>query len=254
MPPIDAMDISVPRPWGVWVVEDDSHARAFFETSIRRSPQLQWLGGAGSVREALGWLQGDGVAPDVVLVDLGLPDGSGLDVIAAAVARYPQCEPLVISVFGDEDSVLASIEAGALGYIHKDAAPEDIAQTILEMKAGASPISPMIARRVLARYRLLQTANRPEPVAPVAAVSAPSVGPVDKSDAGRSLLSGREQEVLTLIARGFSYAEIARLQGLSVHTVQTHIKHLYGKLSVHSKNEAVFEAMRLGLLRHPGTD
>jgi DNA-binding NarL/FixJ family response regulator len=213
---------------------------------VRRSPGLHWLGSAGSVREALGWLDGDGVAPDVLLVDLGLPDGSGLDVISAAVARYPQCEPLVISVFGDEDSVLASIEAGALGYIHKDAAPEDIALTILEMKAGASPISPMIARRVLARYRLLQSGGRTEPDAPAAAAA-----PAPEA-AARALLSRREQEVLTLIARGFSYAEIARLQGLSVHTVQTHIKHLYGKLAVHSKNEAVFEAMRLGLLHHPG--
>ncbi|MET0542169.1 MAG: response regulator transcription factor [Variovorax sp.] len=236
----------MPPRWGVLVVEDDPHARAFFEASVRRSPALQWLGGAGSVREALDWLDGDGVAPDVLLADLGLPDGSGLDVISAAVARYPQCEPLVISVFGDEDSVLASIEAGALGYIHKDAAPEDIALTILEMKAGASPISPMIARRVLARYRLLQSAGRPEPDAPAAALAQ---GP---DDTVRALLSRREQEVLTLIARGFSYAEIARLQGLSVHTVQTHIKHLYGKLAVHSKNEAVFEAMRLGLLQHPG--
>ncbi|MEJ8846754.1 response regulator transcription factor [Variovorax rhizosphaerae] len=235
-----------PPPWGVLVVEDDAHARAFFEASVRRSPGLQWLGGARSVREALDWLDGDAVAPDVLLVDLGLPDGSGLDVISAAVARYPHCEPLVISVFGDEDSVLASIEAGALGYIHKDAAPEDIALTILEMKAGASPISPMIARRVLARYRLLQSSGRPEPwAAPATTAQAPT-------DAARSLLSRREQEVLTLIARGFSYAEIARLQGLSVHTVQTHIKHLYGKLAVHSKNEAVFEAMRLGLLQHPG--
>lgn len=249
MPATQTLPTSLHRPWGVWVVEDDARARGFFEASVRRSPELKWLGAAGTVREALAWLAGDGLAPDVVLVDLGLPDGSGLDVIAAAVARYPQCEPLVISVFGDEDSVLASIEAGALGYIHKDAAPEDIAQTILEMKDGASPISPMIARRVLARYRLLQTAGRPEP----AAVSAPAE-PVDKTEAGRALLSRREQEVLTLIARGFSYAEIARLQGLSVHTVQTHIKHLYGKLAVHSKNEAVFEAMRLGLLRHPGSD
>jgi DNA-binding NarL/FixJ family response regulator len=229
-------------------VEDDSHARAFFEASVRRSAQLQWLGGAGGVQEALDWLEGGSAAPDVVLVDLGLPDGSGLEVIAAAVARYPQCEPLVISVFGDEDSVLASIEAGALGYIHKDAAPEDIAQTILEMKAGASPISPMIARRVLARYRLLQSAGRPDAAAPASPVPAAR----GKEEAARGLLSRREQEVLTLIARGFSYAEIARLQGLSVHTVQTHIKHLYGKLAVHSKNEAVFEAMRLGLLHHPG--
>ncbi|RZL96277.1 MAG: response regulator transcription factor [Variovorax sp.] len=252
MPAIPASLSSPHRPWGVWVVEDDAHTRSFFEASVRRSPQLKWLGAASTVREALAWLSGDGLAPDVLLVDLGLPDGSGLDVIAAAVARYPQCEPLVISVFGDEDSVLASIEAGALGYIHKDAAPEDIAQTILEMKDGASPISPMIARRVLARYRLLQNAGRTEPAA-VAAIAAPGE-PVDRADTGRALLSRREQEVLTLIARGFSYAEIARLQGLSVHTVQTHIKHLYGKLAVHSKNEAVFEAMRLGLLRHPGSD
>ncbi|RYY94990.1 MAG: response regulator transcription factor [Comamonadaceae bacterium] len=240
--------------WGVWVVEDDSHARGFFEASVRRSPALQWLGSASTVREALAWLGGDGVAPDVVLVDLGLPDGSGLEVIAAAVARYPQCEPLVISVFGDEDSVLSSIEAGALGYLHKDAAPEDIAQTILEMKAGASPISPMIARRVLARYRLMQTASRPDPTAPNGPAASRVAEQADKAPTGRPLLSRREQEVLTLIARGFSYAEIARLQGLSVHTVQTHIKHLYGKLAVHSKNEAVFEAMRLGLLRHPGSD
>lgn len=245
------------RPWGVWVVEDDSRARDFLESSVRRSPQLQWLGAVGTVREAMAWLGGGEAEPDVVLVDLGLPDGSGLAVIEAAVARYPNCEPLVISVFGDEDSVLASIEAGALGFIHKDAAPEDIAQTILEMKAGASPISPMIARRVLSRYRVLQSASRPEapelPASPAAAAPPPAE-PVEKAKAERALLSPREQEVLTLIARGFSYAEIARLQGLSVHTVQTHIKHLYGKLAVHSKNEAVFEAMRLGLLRHPGSD
>lgn len=107
------------------------------------------------------------------------------------------------------------------------------------MKDGASPISPMIARKVLAKYtssrRVAEPASeRPAPARPAAE------GP---------LLSPREQEVLTLIARGFSYAEIARLQSVSVHTVQTHIKNLYSKLSVHSKNEAVFEASRLGLLQ-----
>ncbi|MCY1527376.1 Response regulator protein VraR [compost metagenome] len=180
----------------------------------------------------------------MLLVDLGMPDGTGLDVIRDAVARFPGCEPLVVSVFGDEENVLASIEAGAVGYIHKDAAPEDIAQTIVEMKAGASPISPMIARRVLAKYRSLQAA------VPGTAGAAPAEAALDEAD--RGLLSAREHEVLTLIARGFSYAEIARLKGLSVHTVQTHIKNLYGKLAVHSKSEAVFEATRLGLLSHPG--
>lgn len=226
------------RPFRVLVVEDDAQARGFFEQSVRASPSLRWMAGLGTVREALAWLAASAEAPDVLLVDLGLPDGSGLEVIRAAVARFPQCEPLVVSVFGDEDNVLASIEAGAVGYLHKDAPPEDIAQTILDMKAGASPISPMIARRVLAKYRALHSA----------AVALPAVQAVDVP----TLLSAREQEVLALIARGFSYAEIARLKSLSVHTVQTHIKNLYGKLAVHSKNEAVFEATRLGLLRHLG--
>ncbi|WP_162565979.1 response regulator transcription factor [Variovorax sp. PBL-E5] len=235
-------------PWGVVIVEDDGPTRAFFEESIGRCTKLRWLASAGTVHDALSLLEGLAPAPDVLLVDLGLPDGSGLRVIQEAVARYPQCEPLVISVFGDEDNVLASIEAGAVGYIHKDDAPESIACTILDMKAGGSPISPMVARRVLAKYRSLQDENRP-------ADAAPAPEAVDAAAAilpGRPLLSKREQEVLALIARGFSYAEIARLHALSVHTVQTHIKNLYGKLAVHSKNEAVFEAMRLGLLRHPG--
>jgi DNA-binding NarL/FixJ family response regulator len=145
----------------VLVVEDDSRARAFFEASVQRSPRLFWLGSAGTVQEALAWLARTATIPDVLLVDLGMPDGTGLDVIRDAVARFPGCEPLVVSVFGDEENVLASIEAGAVGYIHKDAAPEDIAQTIVEMKAGASPISPMIARRVLAKYRSLQSAALP---------------------------------------------------------------------------------------------
>lgn len=240
----EALDDGTLRRWGVLVVEDDSRARAFFEASVQRSPRLFWLGSAGTVQEALGWLARTTTIPDVLLVDLGMPDGTGLDVIRDAVARFPGCEPLVVSVFGDEENVLASIEAGAVGYIHKDAAPEDIAQTIVEMKAGASPISPMIARRVLAKYRSLQSASIPGPglTAPEAAFE----------DSERGLLSAREHEVLTLIARGFSYAEIARLKGLSVHTVQTHIKNLYGKLAVHSKSEAVFEATRLGLLPHPG--
>lgn len=237
-----AVDGETTHRWGVLVVEDDSRARAFFEASVQRSPSLFWLGSAGTVREALAWLADTATIPDVLLVDLGMPDGSGLDVIRHAVARFPGCEPLVISVFGDEENVLSSIEAGAVGYIHKDAAPEDIAQTIVEMKAGASPISPMIARRVLAKYRSLQSGAPAQPAAPGVAPDPGAPG----------LLSVREHEVLTLISRGFSYAEIARLKGLSVHTVQTHIKNLYGKLAVHSKSEAVFEATRLGLLPHPG--
>lgn len=229
----------------VLIVEDDPLMREFFAASVVRNAQLSLLAGVGSVAEALVCLDHPSQRVDVLLTDLGLPDGSGLDVIRHARLRHPECEALVISMFGDEDNVMASIEAGALGYIHKDTTPEDVAQTILDMKAGASPISPMIARRVLAKYRALQV-----PAAPVASVpdsgwgDLHTVAPMEE----KVQLSNREQEVLELIARGFSYAEIARLKAVSVHTVQTHIKNLYSKLAVHSKSEAVYEATRMGLL------
>jgi len=227
--------------WRVLIVEDDPLMSAFFAASVSGSAQLQLLGCVASRAAACALLDAEAGPVDVLLTDLGLPDGSGLDVIRHARLKHPECEALVVSMFGDEDNVLASIEAGALGYIHKDATPDDIAQTVLEMKAGASPISPMIARRVLAKYlSSLQGGATPADAAtgPDPAAAAPP----------RGLLSAREQQVLELIARGFSYAEIARLSQVSVHTVQTHIKNLYGKLAVHSRSEAVFEATRMGLL------
>ncbi|HUD33602.1 MAG TPA: response regulator transcription factor [Variovorax sp.] len=238
-----------PKPCAVLVVEDDVRSRDAFERSVRAHPGLHWLAGLGTVREALAWLAAATEAPDVLLADLGLPDGSGLDVIRATVGRFPRCDPLVISVHGDAASVLASIEAGAVGYLHKDAPPADIARTILDVKAGASPISPMIARCVLTKYRSLSLAVTTAGARGGATVALR--GPLPSKPEIPGFLSAREQEVLDLIARGFSYAEIARLKNLSVNTVQTHIKNLYGKLAVHSKNEAVFEATRLGLLRHP---
>jgi DNA-binding NarL/FixJ family response regulator len=147
---------------------------------------------------------------------------------------------LVVSMFGDEENVVASIEAGAVGYVHKDDEAADIAQTLLAVKQGASPISPMIARHLLRRMQP-RSAAQPDPALAL---------DVDVSQAGDPAVSltKREQEVLEYIARGFSYAEIARLQGITVHTVQTYIKKLYGKLAVHSRSEAVYEANRLGLL------
>jgi DNA-binding NarL/FixJ family response regulator len=233
--------------WRVLVVEDDAEMREFFAGSVARCADLALAASVGTVAEARAWLDDSGNTLDVLLTDLGLPDGSGLELIRHCVALHPRCEPLVISMFGDEDNVLASIEAGALGYIHKDSTPDDIAQTILDMRGGASPISPMIARRVLSKYRSdrADAATTPsrradDPPPPVAGDPPPS--------RPHSLLSSREQEVLAYIARGYSYAEIASLQGLTMHTVQSHIKNLYAKLSVHSRGEAVFEATRMGLI------
>jgi DNA-binding NarL/FixJ family response regulator len=218
--------------WRVLVVDDDAEVRDFVAQSVAACPGLELVACVGSVLEARLWLDDPSHSVDVLLTDLGLPDGSGLELIRLASRRDPPCEALVISVFGDDDHVLASIEAGALGYLHKDETPANIAQTILDMKRGASPISPMVARRVLAKYRMQQ---QPAPVAAPQGIDV--------------LLTPREKEVLELFARGFSYAEIARLQELSVHTVRSHVKTLYTKLAVHSKNEAVFEATQMGLLR-----
>jgi DNA-binding NarL/FixJ family response regulator len=238
--------------WRVLVVEDNLQMREFFAGSVSRCDGLELAASLGTVAEAKAWLDDDANLLDVLLTDLGLPDGSGLEVIRHAIRLHPHCEPLVISMFGDEDNVLASIEAGALGYIHKDAAPDDIAQTILSMRNGASPISPMIARRVLSKYRSIQ---EKVPLATVdAAQAAIKLGaiPLVQEPILHGFLTPREHEVLSLIARGFSYAEIARLQSISLHTVQAHIKKLYGKLAVNSKNEAVFEASRMGLLPQHG--
>lgn len=234
--------------WRVLVVEDDPQMRGFFASSVQGCPELCLAASVGTVAAATAWLDDDANTVDVLLVDLGLPDGSGLGVIRHAVRLHPRCEPLVISVFGDDDNVLASIEAGALGYIHKDSRPEDISRTILDMLAGASPISPMIARRVLTKYRSGQAGRAPGAAPPSQQLDNPTPGPDPHAMPKRSLLSPREQEVLALIARGYSYAEIARLQSITVHTVQTHIKNLYAKLSVNSGSEAVFEASRMGLL------
>ena len=230
--------------WRVLIVEDDPSTRDFFARSVVACPELRLAAALASVAQAREWLVAHSPSVDVLLTDLGLPDGSGLEVIRLVRSLNPACEPLVISMFGDEDNVLASIEAGALGYIHKDSAPADVAQTILDMRAGASPISPMIARRVLARFRGGAMNALPSSAIPLI----PSARDVVEKIASDVVLTPSEQEVLSLIARGFSYAEIARLRSSSVHTVQTHIKKLYAKLSVNSKNAAVFEATRMGLL------
>jgi DNA-binding NarL/FixJ family response regulator len=219
----------------VLVVEDDASSLSFFAQSIQQDSRLVLAGQASSVEEARRWLDDDHPPLDVLLIDIGLPDGSGIEVMRYALQREPQCEALVITMFGDDENILACIEAGALGYIHKDSGSEDVAEVIVEMKRGGSPMSPMIARRVLARMNGNPERSR--------SISASATAPD-----GVPTLSRREQEVLELIARGFSYGEIARLKGIGVSTVQTHVKNLYAKLAVKSRGEAVYEASQLGLL------
>ena len=231
--------------WRVVVVEDNHPHRQFLEDCVQAHAQLRLAASFATLAPASEWFTEH--EADLLLIDLGLPDGSGLTLMRQVHQRWPACDMLVVSMFGDEENVVASIEAGAVGYVHKDDEAADIARTLLAVKQGASPISPMIARHLLRRMR---------PAAPGVALDSPQAEAADApgpaaatgADGGLITLTRREQEVLEYIARGFSYAEIARQQGITVHTVQTYIKKLYGKLAVHSRSEAVFEANRLGLL------
>jgi len=213
---------------GVLLVEDDVPTRTRLARVIEAQGDLRLLGAAGSCVEARALFER--TRPQVLLTDLGLPDGTGIELIREARRRWPDVLPLVITVFGDEQHVVAALEAGALGYLLKDGTPEYIGASIMEMLGGGSPISPAIARHLLRRFR--------------------DGGPAEdvRSD-GVPRLSEREGEVLRLIVKGFTYAEIAELLGVSSHTVTTHVRGLYRKLEVHSRGEAVYEALQLGLVK-----
>ncbi|MES2024340.1 MAG: response regulator transcription factor [Pseudomonadota bacterium] len=222
-------------PITVLVVEDDAVTQRALCLAISKEPSLKLLDALSSVKSALAWLELH--SADLLLVDLGLPDGSGIDIIRFCAQRYPACNMMVITTSSDQESVLDSIEAGASGYVLKDVDRLDVARSLLDLHAGGSPISPTIARKVLGRMR---DGNKPADV-----VSAQNEGAAEDQVS----LTKRESTILDLIARGDSYGEVARQLSLSVGTIQTHIKNIYDKLSVHSRGEAVYEANRRGLLQ-----
>lgn len=225
------LDESLRAEVGVLIVEDDAVTRKSLCLAIESEPGLKLLAALDAVRPALEWLESE--SPDVLMTDLGLPDGSGIDVIHACALRHPHTDIMVVTMSSDEANVLACIEAGASGYVLKDAGKLDIARAVLDLRAGGAPMSPAIARMVLAKVRNGRNS----------ATASVAHNTVDAS------LTKREAAILDLIAQGDSYGEVAKLLSVSVGTVQTHIKNIYGKLAVHSRGEAVFEAHRRGLLQ-----
>lgn len=237
------MSIS-PHPIQVAILEDDPSALSWLAEGIRTQPELVLVATFPTLREALDWFSDHDA--DVLLADLALPDGNGLTLIEDVAARRkadgtPRTDVLVISIFGDAETVLESIEAGAVGYLHKDASQPDMAQVILDVRRGASPISPMIARGLLARFRRMASNEHEQK---------PHSTLASRNNADRSgiVLTPAEAEVLALIARGFTYAEICRERGVAISTVQSQVKVLYSKLAVHSRSQAVYTAHRLGLI------
>lgn len=208
----------------VLLVEDDAATREQLADAVSLHPNLELVAAVGTLADARRCLREGGI--DVLLTDLGLPDGSGIDLVRDAT-RDGAALALVITVFGDENHIVDAIRAGAMGYLLKDHPQSRVGDAIMELVHGGSPISPAIARYLL-RNMQAEAHPRPEADAPV--------------------LSEREREVLHFIVKGFSYGEIAGMIGISPHTVATHIRKIYRKLSVNSRGEAVYEAMKMGLV------
>ncbi len=217
----------------VALVEDHAATRERLTNVIAAEPSLRFAFGSSNATELLAWFAENVV--DVLLVDLQLPDQPGLEVIRRCCRMQPACAVMVITMFGDEANMLQAFEAGARGYLLKDGTEADLTTHVLSLHAGGSPMTPIIARQLLARWQAdAKAAARP--------VQAPAgVAP--------EALSRRESEVLDRVARGFTYPEIAAQMAISITTVQTHVRNIYGKLGVHNRTEAVYEARQYGWLR-----
>ena len=219
-------DVLLPAP--VLIVEDDA---------LMRQRLSRILGEIGYAREAVifsvslaearAHLGSQPVA--MVLVDLGLPDGNGIELIQELRTQDPTLWILVISAWSTEDAILGALRAGATGYVLKERDDLEVSLSIRSVLRGGAPIDPFIARRILT---LLP--------------AAPLHKPADTSEA--EALSARESEILEWVSRGLSNREIAEQLTISRYTVECHIKRIYRKLAVSSRTRAVSEARQRGLL------
>ena len=209
--------------YSVCLVEDDIDVQRRLTELIEAHDEFELLAVSSNREDGLAALLQ--YKPDILLTDLGLPDGSGEDIIRAIADNNLDCEAMVISGFQDEQRVFNALEAGAKAYIHKMDDSQKITDAILSMMQGGAPISPVIARLMLQKFQK----SEPETVLPEA-------------------LTERQINILKLVSQGFSSKEIAQKLDISYYTVTTHIKNIYSKLQVNSRTEALHEAGKLGLL------
>lgn len=207
----------------VGIVEDDPVLRECLGALVDGADGFRLVGSGATVAEGMALLE---QAPDALLLDLALPDGSGLEIIGRAREIASTTKLLVLTVFADVRSVVTAIEAGADGYLLKESDTGAIAAALRTVLAGGAPISPAVASHILARIR---TGARP---------ATPDV-----------VLTAKETQVLEALASGRSLKEVANLHHISVHTVGDHVKAIYRKLSVNSRGEAVYKAVQSGLIR-----
>jgi DNA-binding NarL/FixJ family response regulator len=213
--------------FGVLLVEDDPLCRERLAQGIRAQPRLNLLANVGSMTKARDLIQNN--TPDVLVVDIGLPDGSGIDLIRECKAASEETVCLVVTVHGDVQRVFEALSAGAAGYLLKDAPLSELGEAILSAIDGDTPISPRIANALLKHLQPVKDDTTAE------------------SDAHN--LTRREEEILNYLAYGFTRNEIADKLHISINTVSIHIKNTYRKLDVNSGSRAVFKARKFGLLK-----
>ena len=208
----------------VTLVEDDADVRGRLSALITEHEQFELLDACGTMEQGLSALSQH--KPDILLTDLGLPDGSGIDIIKAIEQQHLDCDAMVISGFQDENLVFKALEAGAKAYILKHDKSQTITDAILAMIDGGAPMSPVIARLMLLKFHTAQVQTIPLPEA----------------------LTPRQTKILKLLSQGFSANEVSEKLGITYYTVTTHIKNIYNKLQVNSRSEAIYQAIQQGLI------
>lgn len=220
------------QPVRVIVIEDDIHARHVIAQELCADVRIDLMGQADSLRSGRTLIQQKEF--DVMLVDLNLKDGQGLELIGPMKQAHPTAEAVVITVMDDEACAIQAFELGATGYLVKNSWFGGFAQAVLQVVNGGAFITPSLARRLLRRLRTGGAAAR--------------MGLRPDAGYASEKLSGRETEVLRLVARGHTSAEVGKRLCISELTVNTHIRNIYRKLQVRSRAQAVSRASEWGLL------
>jgi len=229
---------NAPSPIRVFVVEDQTKILKNQLKLLEGHSELTIIGTALSGETGLEEVRR--LKPDVLLLDLGLPRMSGIDVTRAVKAELPSIEILIFTIFDEEDKVLEAVKAGASGYLLKGTPADKMVEAIKEVHAGGTVIQPNLARRLLKHFRIGET--------PAATPEQPPTSAPQQEPEGKKL-SARETEILQLIAKGVSNSEAATMLTLSKATIRTHLEHIYRKLEVTNRVEAVTEGLRKGLIQ-----
>ncbi|WP_280672417.1 MULTISPECIES: response regulator transcription factor [unclassified Kitasatospora] len=226
----------------VLVADDQTVVREGIVMLLGLLPGIEVVGAAADGEEAVRLVAE--FAPHVVLMDLRMPRCDGVEATRRIRAQYPGTEVVVLTTYADDDSLFPALQAGARGYLTKDAGAEEIARAVADVRSGAAGLSPQVQRRLLERLSGPQGAPAPGPQQP----PRPAGGPLPDG------LTVREAQVLALIAEGLSNAEIAATLFVSPATVKTHINNLFAKTAVRDRAQAVSYAFRHGISRHSQTD